>query len=331
MEARNYSFSRSQPCKNRSPGRLSTLSAKMRGIWMTMTLFFQLDCFRQRSEEPEEDISIYKGLSTYLTPIGRKYHQEPFREKASGAEFSRLPLSVQKQNKVLAKARLEMLEGLLRKKQSTGMDGQGKASKASSKGNCTTSGSSQLQVGYGQVPELVKSFSSQDSEQTSSKDTQSSIALKKSSASTFGGTLKQTRIGSIGSRTAPKRPEPRRKNVKGILRLKEVRAQSEKDTKRATSGEGEPAGEPTRLKGRKCGEAAYSRNASRLRLARKKVWRGIKILLLPPKQQLKFIKQKYIAGILREYWSWPCQWVSRKGLMRRRIFLFNVSYNKCIH
>ena len=266
-----------------------------------MTLFFQLDCFRQRSEEPEEDISIYKGLSTYLTPIGRKYNQEPFREKASGAEFSRLPLSVQKQNKVLPKARVEMLKNILVKKETKDMGNQGKGSDVSKEGNCTTSSSSQSKVGYGQVSTLVNSFSSRGNQQPSSADSKSSSVFMNTSASSFGGTLKQSQIGSIGSRTTPRRPGPRRKNVKGILRLKEVRTQSEEDTKGATSGEGEPAGEPTRRKGRACGEAAYSKNVSRLRLARKKVWRGIKILLLPPKQQLKFIKQKYIAGILREY------------------------------
>ena len=87
------------------------------------------------------------------------------------------------------------------------------------------------------------------------------------------------------------------------MRLQEVRAQSEEDMNGFTSGQGEPDGEPNRPN-RRAGcsysAAAYSSKGNRLRLARAKMLRGIKILL-PPKQQLKFIKQKYIAGILREY------------------------------
>ena len=92
-----------------------------------MTLFFQLDCVRQSSvENPKERGYInVQGLSTYLTPIGHKCNQEPFRAKLSGAELSRLRLSVQKENRFLAKARLEMLESILEKQRAQDMGKQG--------------------------------------------------------------------------------------------------------------------------------------------------------------------------------------------------------------
>ena len=218
---------------------------------------------------------MHKGLSTYLISIGRKCTQAPFRAKLSGSEFSRLPLSVQKKTKSWKKQELKCWKVSWERS------------------------SSQVWASKERHRMSARKGSAQRAAQVSRKQAWSTNPLWWMQVlQRLGEMLKQQQNRSIGSRTTPKRPQPRRKNVKGILRLQEVRVQSEENMKAVSSVQGKPVAEPIRSEGRSYQAAAYSRNGSHFWLARRKVSRVIKRFYLPPKHQPRFITQGVLAEIM---------------------------------